>query len=270
MLNRKTVRPGADIPEPVAPPSRQEIQDRIDFKSKSGCFFGIALASALFAVVVIPVVSPVIIILLVALIIFTIRWYFQPKSTMERRNQQLRLLEEAAGRDYVTYDMLTAQDQQLLGQVQGAVDAVLGSPLHQSGQLLDTTRNSVVLHDLEWQIASDLLKASDATVDLLKVGAPRSEQEQANLAHRRAVEAIDKLRAEADRRVQAIRGYAGRVRKAQLLLEDLGRVGEYDRIADELLAESAGGRQQDAALDSLADAQKDALRIARIHDELDL
>ncbi|WP_017585993.1 hypothetical protein [Nocardiopsis ganjiahuensis] len=268
MRARMTVRPGADIPEPTAPPTRQEIQDRIDFKSKSGWFFWIASASAFFAVIALPPAAPVIIVLLVALIILMFRWYFRPKSQMELRNKQLRLLAEAAGRDYVTYEMLTGQDQSLLGQAQRAVDAVLDSPLHRSGQLLDTTRNSVVLHDLEWQIASDLLKASDATVGLLRIGAPRSEQEQANLAHRRAVQAVDKLRSEADRRVQAIRGYAGRVHKAQLLLDDLGRVGEYDRIADELLAESAGGRQQDAALASLVDAQKDALRIARIHDDL--
>jgi hypothetical protein len=189
---------------------------------------------------------------------------------MDRRNRQLKLINDAAGLDYVTYDMLTAEDQQLLGQVQGAVDTVLDSPLHESGQLLDTTRNAVVLHDLEWQIASDLLKASNATVDLLRVGAPRSEQAQAHLSHQRAVQAIEKLRSEAGRRIQAICGYASRVRKAQLLLEDLGKVGEYDRIADDLLAESAGGRQQDEALDSLADAQKDALRIALIHDELNL
>lgn len=270
MKGRSSVRPGAKILELPAPPSSQEIEDRKDFKSKSGCFGGIAIASFFFTMAAVPQAVPIIIILFISLVVFTLRWYFQPKSKMDRHNRQLKLINEAAGLDYVTYDMLTAQDQKLLGQAQDAVDAVLESPLHQSGQLLDTTRNAVVLHDLEWQIASDLLKASDATVDLLKVGAPRSEQEQANLAHQRAVQAIKTLRSQADRRVQAIRGYAGRVRKAQLLLEDLGRVGEYDRIADELLAESAGGRQQDEALDSLADAQKDALRIALIHDELDL
>ena len=50
----------------------------------------------------------------------------------------------------------------------------------------------------------------------------------------------------------------------------MGRIERYDRIANEILAESAGGRQQDEALASLEDAQRDALRIARLHEELGL
>jgi hypothetical protein len=217
-----------------------------------------------------PAAGPLFFILLIGLLFLAFRWYSRPKRQIEQRKRELELLKQSEGVDYITVGLLVPPDQEVLTQLQDSVDAILGSPLHRSGQLLDTTRNTVVLRDLEWQIASDLLKASEAARDLKKIGAPRSEQEQANLAHQRATRAIQQLRADADRRVQAIRGYAIRVRKAQLFIEDSERVGEYDRIADKLLTESAGGHQQDEALNSLADAQKDAQKIALIHDELGL
>ncbi|GAB3725096.1 hypothetical protein [Nocardiopsis oceani] len=270
MPDRPTIRPGAVLPEPSPPPSHEELRAREEFKSASGCAGFLAAPVVLFLMVLLPEAVPLILVALIVGCILAVRWYRAPQGKLERHRQLKKLLAAAAGRDYVTAGLLTRRNRPLLRRVQSAVDTVLESPLHRRGQLLDTARNTVVLRDLEWQIAADLHKASSAERELNGVGAPRSDQEQANLAHRRAVEAINSLRAEAGKRVAAIQGYAARVRKAQHLLEDMGRIERYDRIANEILAESAGGRQQDEALASLEDAQRDALRIARLHEELGL
>lgn len=102
------------------------------------------------------------------------------------------------------------------------------------------------------------------------MGVSIDDQEQARQAYQRALEAIHLLRSQAQDRVEAIQGYATRVHRARRLLEDLDRVEDYDRIADGLLAESAGGGQQDQTLESLEDARRDARHIARLHQDLGL
>lgn len=270
MSDRKTLRPGAELPKPAPPPSPEELKAREDFKSTSGCAAGIVIVPVLITVSIGSEAVPFLILALIigALAVFT--WYQLPQGKLEQHQKQVKLLEEAAGRDYVTVDMLIGRDQPLLRRVQSSVDAIMESPLHREGRLVDTTRDTVVLRDLEWQIAADLYKASQAEKELLEVGAPGSDQKQANQAYQRALGAIRLLRDEAEGRVKVIQGYAARVRKAQRLLADMERVGDYDRIADGLLAESAGGRQQDEALDSLEDAKRDAEHIARLHQDLGL
>lgn len=270
MSDRKTIRPSAKLPEPVPPPTTEELQARESFKATSGCLGGIAFIALFFVLSFAPEAGLFLILALIVGFMCGCWWYVAPYTKLEQHRNQTKLLAEAAGQDYITVGRLVPPDQTLLRRVQSAVDTVLNSPLHRDGRLLDTTRNTVVLRDLEWQIATDLDKASQAEKELIKVGAPGSDQEQANQAYQRALKAVHHLRSEAAVRIKAIQGYATRVRKAQQLMEDMGRVGDYDRIADGLLAESAGGRQQDEALESLEDAKRDAQHIARLHQDLGL
>lgn len=270
MSDRKTLRPGAELPEPVPSPTLEERKTREDLKTTAGCAGGIMTVLVLIIVSHAPKAGPALILAIIIGIIGLCWWYFIPQEKAGRHQKQAELLAEAAGRDHITVDMLAKRSQPLLRRVQSAVDAILDSPLHSEGRLLDTARNTVVLRDLEWQIAADLYKASLAERELIEVGAPDSDQEQANQSYQRALGAVHHLRSEAESRVTTIQGYATRVRKAQQLMADMERVGDYDRIADALLAESVGGQQQDEALDSLEDAKRDARHIARLHQDLGL
>lgn len=196
---------------------------------------------------------------------------YAPLELKERRYlRHEELLEEAHGQDYVDPGLLAQQDHEALASLQEAVDSVLASPLHRSGQLLDASQNTVVLRDLEWQIACDLLKASQAEDDLAAVGEPRSGRETVMSALERATHAINEIRSATHKRTDAIIAYADRVQQVQELMEDVKRAEEYSRIANDLRAQVTGGTQQDEALESLLAVQQEAMKIAQLHKELGL
>jgi hypothetical protein len=267
---RHSTRPGAEAPSTAQPlsPAAEEARDQI---AQSTGFVTIgSLVCVGLGIAAGPGLGTAFILVAVVVLLGSLAIYV-PLELKERRflkdEAQRR---QAHGQDYVDPDLLTQHDRDALISLQRAVDTVLASPLHSSGQLLDTTRNSVVLRDLEWQIACDLWKASRAEAELAAVGGPRGDGEMVLSAHERATRAIEEIRSAVANRTDAITGYAARVQQAQERLEDAERAAEYERIANDLLAETSGGTQQDEALQSLLAVQQEALKIAQLHHELGL
>lgn len=270
MSPRHSTRPGAEAPSTAQPlsPAAEEARDQI---AQSTGFLAIgSLVCVGLGIAAGPGLGTAFILVAVVVLLGSLAIYV-PLELRERRFLKHEAQRgQAHGQDYVDPELLTQRDRDTLVPLQRAVDSVLASPLHGSGQLLDTTRNSVVLRDLEWQIACDLWKASRAEVDLAAVGEPRGDGEMALSARERATRAIEEIRSAVADRTDAITGYAARVRQAQERLEDAERAAEYERIANDLLAETSGGTQQDEALRSLLAVQQEALKIARLHHELGL
>ncbi|GAA1460777.1 hypothetical protein NE857_10110 [Nocardiopsis exhalans] len=77
----------------------------------------------------------------------------------------------------------------ILGRVQRAVDAVLGSSLQEQGLLLDGARNRVVLADAEWALAQSILHQARSRYTLDTTPAVGERSERAAERARAAVEA---------------------------------------------------------------------------------
>lgn len=162
---------------------------------------------------------------------------------------------------YISADMLDGKARALLGRVQSAVDTVLGSPLHQRGDLLDRTRNKVVLTDLEWSLAESLLRHSRTRRQLAETRTPGERSRQA--AEKVRVNLDEDVR-QALSRVRTLESYADTVRAAELEPQDRQTATELNAIAESTAQERAGDYQQDEALRSLNQAREFARRIAEL------
>ncbi|WP_017585226.1 hypothetical protein [Nocardiopsis ganjiahuensis] len=156
---------------------------------------------------------------------------------------------------HVTGDRLDAPAADLLGRAQRSVDAVLGSPLHGEGLLLDTARNRVVLTDTEWSLAQDLLRQTRTRERIASVPAEGARsREAADRARRALAEDVDRTA----ERVRVLERYAATVRAAEIEERERRTARELEGIA----AETAGHGPPDDGLDALVRAQELALRLA--------
>lgn len=202
---------------------------------------------------------------------YRLGWHRQSHVEFEKeRSRYQRNLEKLSGDAFVDSQNLASEDRSRLGRVQESVDYILTSEIHRSGQILDTTRNQVVLRDLEWRIAKDSLRATRAEQKLQEIGQPKSDHPQAKNSYEQAQKALKTLRSEIEERVTKIVEYADQVRYAGNLLDDDHRVEDYNDVFTELQIETAAGLQQDASLNSLLEAQKVGLEVVEMHTKLGL
>lgn len=148
--------------------------------------------------------------------------------------------------------------------LQEAVDTILESPLHREGLLDDTIRSRVVLRDVEWSIARQLIQLSAARrrIDRTPVSGPQSQA------------AADQARAELTRRqrpalaqIDTITEHAQHVAAAEAQVADTESARYLTELASGI-AEQAGTEsitEADAAsLASLRLAKESARRIAEL------
>lgn len=164
---------------------------------------------------------------------------------------------------FVDPDLLDGPARALLGRAQRAVDSVLASSLHDQGLLLDTVRNRVVLSDVEWSIADRLREHTRTRRTIEGIATPG---EHSRRAAERAREVLDEDVARVRDRVHVLEDYADKVSAAELSAYDRRAAARLDALA---VAAGADHGQQDEALSSLVEAQRLALRVARLSDELD-
>ncbi|WP_227014671.1 MULTISPECIES: hypothetical protein [Nocardiopsis] len=173
---------------------------------------------------------------------------------------------ESAEEAFVSPGTLDDGSRALLERVQRAVDAVLGSPLHERGLLLDTVRNRVVLADVEWFVARSLLHQTRVRDRIRRTPTPG---ERSREAAARAGAVLAAETAEVRARVEVLEDYAGRVRTAELDEQDRVSARELDVIAVEAAEAGAVHGQSGEMLDSLVRAQELALRVAALADDPD-
>ncbi len=183
----------------------------------------------------------------------------------ERERDPVRIVVSAEG-GFVSPGALDEESRALLERAQGAVDAVLGSPLHERGLLLDTVRNRVVLADVEWSVARSLLHQTRVRERIARTPTPG---ERSREAAARAGAALAAETAEVGARIAVLEDYAGRVRAAELDEQDRRSARELDAIAAETAEAAAVHGQSAEMLDSLVRAQELALRVAALADDQD-
>ncbi|OLT30648.1 hypothetical protein BJF83_08085 [Nocardiopsis sp. CNR-923] len=167
--------------------------------------------------------------------------------------------------DFVTGDMLTDAERDIALALADDVATVLDTPLPRPhGDLLDRQRDRVVLRDVLWRIALELLALSDAARNLDGVAATGPE---ASRAKARAIRALDARRTRVRERAAVVAAYAEEVRAVARRVRDLDEAARIDRIAAELLA-APDGAEQDAALASLEPLRAAARAVAELHGEL--
>jgi hypothetical protein len=183
----------------------------------------------------------------------------------ERERDPVRMVASAEG-EFVSPGTLNDGSRALLERAQGAVDAVLGSPLHEHGLLLDTVRNRVVLADVEWSIARSLLHQTRLRERIARTPTPG---ERSREAAARAGAVLAAETAEVTARITVLEDYAARVRAAELDEQDRRSARELDAIAAEAAEAGAVHEQSGETLASLVRAQELALRVAALADDPD-
>ncbi|MEU3025921.1 hypothetical protein ABZ644_24865 [Nocardiopsis alba] len=284
----RTFDPGFNPPVRPVPPKPLEIPASYkNFSFGSHCLFLVAsLVSFVVAVnmandnpglLFLPFLPILIGVYIVARIVrgiwcnYRLGWHQQSQIEFEKEKIRYRRnIENLSGDVFVDSRDLGFEDRARLEQAQGAVEYILKSEIHRSGKILDVTKNKVVLRDLEWQIAKDCLRADRADRKLQEIGRPKSDNLQAKDSYEQAQKALEALRSEIGGRVVKIVEYADQVRCAENLMDDENRVVEYNEIFTELQVETAAGAQQDAALNSLIEAQKVGLEVVEMHAKLGL
>ncbi len=100
----------------------------------------------------------------------------------------------------------------MLGRVQRAVDAVLGSSLQEQGLLLDGPRNRVVLADAEWALAQSILHQARSrhTLDTTPAVGERSERAAERARAALEAKAADRARTPHFRRCSRLGNWLGR------------------------------------------------------------
>ncbi len=109
--------------------------------------------------------------------------------------------------------MLDAPAREPLRRTQEEVDAVLDSPLHHRGLLLDGTRDRVVLADVEGAVAESPLRRSGAR---RRIDATPTPGERSRAAAEQARAVLEQDVAEVTGRIELPESYAARVRAAAL------------------------------------------------------
>ncbi|WP_444961151.1 hypothetical protein [Nocardiopsis sp. M1B1] len=183
----------------------------------------------------------------------------------ERERDPVRIVTASEG-EFVSPGALDEESRALLERAQRAVDAVLGSPLHERGLLLDTVRNRVVLADVEWSLARSLLHQTRVRERIARTPTPG---ERSREAAARAGAVLAAETAEVTARVAVLEDYADRVRAAELDDQDRRSARELDAIAAEAAEACAVHEQSAETLDSLVRAQELALRVAALADDQD-
>ncbi|ASU60219.1 hypothetical protein [Nocardiopsis dassonvillei] len=183
----------------------------------------------------------------------------------ERERDPVRIVQSAEG-EFVSPGALDEESRALLKRAQRAVDAVLGSPLHERGLLLDTVRNRVVLADVEWSLARSLLHQTRVRERISRTPTPG---ERSREAAARAAAVLAAETAEVTARIVVLEDYADRVRAAELDDQDRRSARELDAIAAEAAEAGAVHEQSAETLDSLVRAQELALRVAALADDQD-
>lgn len=183
----------------------------------------------------------------------------------ELERDPVRIVVSAEG-EFVSPGALDEESRPLLERTQRAVDAVLGSPLHERGLLLDTVRNRVVLADVEWSVARSLLHQTRVRERIARTPTPGQRSRE---AADRAGAALEAEAAEVTARIAVLEDYAGRVRAAELDEQDRRSARELDAIAAEAAEAGAVHEQSAEMLDSLVRAQELALRVAALADDQD-
>ncbi|PDP86860.1 hypothetical protein CQJ94_14680 [Glycomyces fuscus] len=183
----------------------------------------------------------------------------------ERERDPVRIVASAEG-EFVSPGALDDGSRALLERAQGAVDAVLGSPLHERGLLLDTVRNRVVLADVEWSVARSLLHQTRVRERIARTPTPG---ERSREAAARAGAVLAAETAEMAARIAVLEDYAERVRAAELDEQDRRSARELDAIAAEAAEAGAVHEQSGEMLASLVRAQELALRVAALADDPD-
>ncbi|WP_047870290.1 hypothetical protein [Nocardiopsis sp. RV163] len=181
----------------------------------------------------------------------------------ERERDPVRIVTASEG-EFVSPGALDEESRALLGRAQRAVDAVLGSPLHECGLLLDTVRNRVVLADVEWSLARSLLHQTRVRERIARTPTPG---ERSREAAARAGAVLAAETAEVTARIAVLEDYADRVRAAELDDRDRRSARELDAIAAEAAEAGAVHEQSAETLDSLVRAQELALRVAALADD---
>ncbi|WP_150239264.1 hypothetical protein [Nocardiopsis quinghaiensis] len=177
----------------------------------------------------------------------------------------VRIVESAEG-EFVSPGTLDDGSRALPERAQRAVDAVLASPLHGRGLLLDTVRNRVVLADVEWAAARSLLHQTRVRERIDRTPTPG---ERSREAAARACAVLAAETAEVTARTGVSEDYADRVRTAELEEQDRVSARELDAIAVETAEAGTVHEQSGAVLDSLVSAQGLALRVAALADDPD-
>ncbi|QUX30097.1 hypothetical protein KGD83_06000 [Nocardiopsis akebiae] len=181
------------------------------------------------------------------------------------KRDPVRIVTASEG-EFVSPGALDGESRALLERAQRAVDAVLGSPLHERGLLLDTVRNRVVLADVEWSLARSLLHQTRVRERIARTPTPGERSREA-AARAGAVLAAETAGVTA--RIAVLEDYADRVRAAELDDQDRRSARELDAIAAEAAEAGAVHEQSAETLDSLVRAQELALRVAALADDQD-
>ena len=186
--------------------------------------------------------------------------YYAHRRHVDEHRPERDPVEEFQGR-FVTGDMLDDASRARLGRVQRAVDTVLDSSPHRRGLLLDRTRNLVVLADVEWESAQDLLRQTRTRQRIESM--PRPGPRSIRAAERaRAALAADVV--EVDRRIRVLEDYADRVRAVELQEADRCNTAVWETIADSTVEAGAAHPLREEILSSLVQAQESALRLAAL------
>ena len=159
----------------------------------------------------------------------------------------------------VTADMLDAPAREPLRRTQEEVDAVLDSPLHHRGLLLDGTRDRVVLADVEGAVAESPLRRSGARRRIDTTPTP-GERSRAAAEQARAVLEQDVV--EVTGRIELPESYAARVRAAALEEQDRRAAAAPEAVAVDVAGAGAAHPHRTEALACPVDAPEFALRVA--------
>ncbi len=249
--------PGDRMPRPVADPTLRPELDRLVFRHRpllqiaqlvtlAACFLGCMLLGGWGALMLIPLAA--------------VAFLSRQVSEDAYRARALRLRRDR----YLTAEDLDGPARDLLGRVQGAIDTVLESEVHQQG-LLDTVDNSVTLPHQEWEIAQVLSRQSKLRGEQDEVLAAGAEPE-VTAALEPLREKLDLSVAAVTRRVEALEHYAERTRAAdrafrahRQLIEIAAKAHEYD----ELVADTVRDDLAIPAIKRLADQSDELTRTFR-------
>ncbi|MEU3025920.1 hypothetical protein ABZ644_24855 [Nocardiopsis alba] len=171
-----------------------------------------------------------------------------------------------AGRDYITFDMLSPEDQDIAHTLLLDVDTILSTQLPEpQDKLIDHTRNRVVLDDVRWQLAKELFAISQFTNELNEL-AP--EGPMASTAKAKAQKGIEDRRTQVRDRVAVIAAYANEIRAIAARITDLETASRINRITAKLALDTADHTQADESLASLEGLKAAALAVSELHEEL--
>ncbi|MFD6949591.1 hypothetical protein A6A08_07405 [Nocardiopsis sp. TSRI0078] len=169
-----------------------------------------------------------------------------------------RLLQENAER-CVDPAHLHARERDLLVRAQRAVARILGSPLHERGILNDRAQEEVVLNDVEWSIARQVLSQSERRH---RIGAVPVSGDRSRQAAARALASLDREQEETVRQIDTIVRMADQVVEAERELVDRAHALRLDDIRVEDPWIHAAAKVDSESLDSLSRARDTGQHIA--------